>query len=113
MRREIESALAELLTKRAPDGFVEIDELGDVCSRANAAPDEVDALIGELESRGVAIRAPEGGGGEERLRVVLQTARALRSELGRTPTAPEIAARSGLDVARVRQALALARVMSR
>jgi hypothetical protein len=108
----MQRALAELVAASA-DGGVDIDALGDVCSRANAAPDEVDALITELESRGIVVRAPAGGGGEERLGVVLQTARALRTELGRTPTAPEIAARSGLDVARVRQALALARVIAR
>ncbi len=109
----METVLEGLLAKGARDGFVELDELGDACSLADAGPDEVDALVTELESRGVVIRGPEGGGGEGRLRVVLEAARALRAELGRTPTPAEIAERSGLDVDRVRQALALARVISR
>ena len=113
MRKELDDALAELLAISARDGFVDIDHVGAVTSRANAAPDEVDQLVGALESRGGVIRAPEGGGGEERLRLVVQTARALRAELGRTPTPAEIATRSGLNVVRVREALARRRVISR
>jgi DNA-directed RNA polymerase specialized sigma subunit len=69
--------------------------------------------VRELERRGRKIIAPEGGGGEERLRQVVATARTLVSELGRKPSVAEIAARSGLSADEVRQALALARVIQR
>jgi DNA-directed RNA polymerase specialized sigma subunit len=51
--------------------------------------------------------------GVARLRKVVEAARRLRLELGRSATADEIARRAGLDVAAVRHALELAKVMQR
>jgi hypothetical protein len=66
-----------------------------------------------LESKGRRVVGPEGGGGEERLKKVVEAARTLGPELGRKPTLAEIAACAGLSPLEVRHALALLRVMQR
>jgi DNA-directed RNA polymerase sigma subunit (sigma70/sigma32) len=92
---------------------VTLDALGEALGARAVSHAEIDAMIAALEARGVKVVAPEGGGGEERLRVVVATARALVAELGRKPRPAEIAARSGLSEDEVRRALALAQVIQR
>jgi hypothetical protein len=75
--------------------------------------EEIDLLLHTIEQRGRRIAAPEGAHGESRLKVVLDTARALRTELGRAPTAAEIAERAGIRREEVQHALALVKVMQR
>jgi hypothetical protein len=77
-----------------------------------ASHDDVDAIMHALDAHGRRVVAPEGGGGEARLRIVLATARALVADADK-PTVAAIAARSGLTEDEVRHALALARVMQR
>lgn len=103
-------AIVEVL---AANQEVTLDAIGEALGTRAVSSEEIDLLIATLEARGVRVIGPEGGGGEERLRVVVGTARALAVELGRTPSAGEIAERSGLTLEQVRRALALARVIQR
>ena len=111
MRGDLERVLDQLLAKSARDGSVGIDLFAETLGALAVTTDEIDELMTRFESEGGVLTAPEGGGGQERLKVVLAAARALRIELGRVPTPVEIAARTGLDIAQVRHALALGRTM--
>jgi hypothetical protein len=111
MRSDLESVLVQLLTRNARDGSVDIDDFAETLGVLAVTTDEIDELMTRFETEGGRLTSPEGGGGQDRLKVVLEAARALRIELGRLPTAAEIAARTGLNVEQVRHALALGRTM--
>jgi hypothetical protein len=109
----LEAVLAALLEASAETGEVTLDAMGEALGTHAISTDDVDEIMLALEKAGRRVVGPEGGGGEDRLRVVVTTARALVAELGRKPTVQEIAKRSGLSVDDVRQALALAQVIQR
>lgn len=111
MTPDLEAVLRALLERSAREGRVALDDFAEALGALGATPDDVELAMDRFEAGGGVLVAPEGGGGEARLKVVLAAARALRAELGRTPTAAEIAARAGMDLERVRQALALGRAM--
>ncbi len=90
-----------------------LDAVGEEAARVGLANDEVEPVFVELESRGITVSAPQGGRGEANLQLVLAAARGLREAYGRTPTAAELAAATGLAREDVRQALALAKVLQR
>ncbi len=113
MKPELEKVLRELLDASKDTGELSLDALGEALGTHAVSTDDVDTIMHALEGEGRRVIGPEGGGGEERLRVVITTARALVAELGRRPTTSEIAARSGMSIEDVRQALALAKVMQR
>lgn len=113
MKPELEEVLRQLLDTSKDTGEVSLDALGEALGTHAISTDDVDAIMQALEHEGRRVIGPEGGGGEDRLRIVVTTARALVAELGRKPTTSEIAARSGLSIEDVRQALALAKVMQR
>ncbi len=113
MKPDLEDVLRQLLETSKETGEVSLDTLGEALGVHAISTDDVDAIMHALEAEGRRVIGPEGGGGEERLRVVVTTARALVVELGRKPSVVEIASRSGLAVEDVRQALALAKVIQR
>lgn len=113
MKPELEEVLRELLAMSETEGEVSLDAVGEALGLHAISTDDVDAIMHALERAGRKVIGPEGGGGEERLRVVVATARTLVAELGRRPTAAEIADRSGLSAEQVRHALGLAKVMQR
>lgn len=113
MKPELDDVLRHLLDASKETGEVSLDTLGEALGTRAISTDDVDAIMHALEREGRRVIGPEGGGGEDRLRMVVTTARTLVGELGRRPTAAEIAARSGLSLEDVRQALALAKVMQR
>ena len=116
LRAELEAVVAALLASSERSREVTLDAIGDAIGMRAVSHEEVDAILSALESRGRRVVAGEnetGGGGEDRLRTVVVTARALGAELGRRATIVEIAAKSGLSVGEVRQALFLARVIQR
>jgi hypothetical protein len=112
LREELDAIVAGLAASSASKE-VTLDAIGEAIGARPVSPAEIEAIIDALEARGVRVVGPEGGGGEERLRVVVTTARALVAELGRKPRPAEIAERSGLTEDEVRRALALAQVMQR
>lgn len=105
--------IATLLGESEDSREVHLDRVGEALGLAAASADDVDRVLARLEAAGRTVVAPEGGGGEVKLAKVLAVARELRTRLGRTPRAAEIAAAAGLSEDDVRHALGLARVMGR
>ena len=110
----IDDALQMLLRDSKEGGTVTLDAIGGALGARAVTHEEIDSIVARLEKAGriVGEEAQEGVG-VARLRKVVETARTLRSELGRNATPEEIAARAGLDLAAVRHALELAKVMQR
>ena len=113
LRAELESVVASLLVSSERSREVTLDAIGDAIGVRAVSTDDVEAILSALESKGRRVIAPEGGGGEERLRKVVVTARGLTKELGRRPHIAEIASKSGLSEPEVRQALFLAQIIQR
>ena len=113
LRPDLRAIVDRLLAQSATGGAIALDDVGDALGTTAASYDEIDAMLHALEAAGRRVSGPEGAKGERTLRTVLDDARAFRAETGRAPTAPQIAERTGLDVERVRHALALARVISK
>lgn len=105
-------AVVERLLAAHPDR-IELDAIGDAIGSMPIDTAGIEAILDALEAAARTIVAPAGGAGIAALRKVVPAARGLASELKRTARVPEIAARSGLTEAEVRQALLLAKVMSR
>jgi hypothetical protein len=104
-------ALAEKLmaTGRA---VLSLDEIAETLGATAIDSDEIDALFAFLEARGVTVGDSTVGLASAALPQVLTTARALRTESGRTPSVEEIARRSGLGEDAVRRALLFAKTLS-
>ena len=116
LRAELESVVASLLVASERSREVTLDAIGEAIGVRAVSTDDVEAILSALESRGRRVIAPNEtgrGGGEERLRTVVVTARGLTKELGRRPTIAEIASKSGLAEPEVRQALFLAQIIQR
>lgn len=113
MRPELRAILDGLLEASADSRVLTLDAIGEAIGVRAITPDEIDTMIAELEGQGRRVTSPDGGRGEAHLKAVVTTARALGPELGRKPTAKEIADRSGLSLLEVHHALALVRVMQR
>lgn len=111
MQAALERILVELLEQNSRDGSVDLDSFAMALGTLAVTADEIDELMAQFESKGGVLTAPEGGGGQDRLKVVLSAARSLRNELGRVPSPKEISERTGLDIEQVRRALALGRTM--
>ncbi len=109
VRPEVAQALDALL-QAAEGGSIDIDRFAEIIGAAALDSEEIDFLFGDLEARGHSVVVPEGGG-SSRLKKVLAAARTLRSELGRTPRASEIAERAGMSEGDVQIALAFARTL--
>ncbi|MGZ3419244.1 MAG: sigma-70 domain-containing protein [Polyangiales bacterium] len=92
---------------------VPIDAIGDAIGAQAIDIDQIDRLLQEIEAAGRTISAPSGGSGVATLKTVIPTARALTTELKRTPKISEIAERAKLGETEVRNALLLAKVMQR
>ncbi len=92
---------------------VELDAIGEAIGAMPIDAAGIEAILDALEDAGRTVAAPAGAHGIAALRKVVPAARALADDLGRTARVSEIAARAGLTEAEVRQALLLAKVMSR
>ena len=113
MQPELKAVLDALLAESKDSSEVSLDALGEALGTHAISTDDVDEIMHALEDAGRKVIGPEGGGGEDDLKIVVATARALVGELGRKPSVAEIAKRSGLTEEDVRHALALAKVMQR
>lgn len=113
MRADLSRLLDVLLEQSRRDGGVDIDAIGDAITPLGVGPAEIEAWMDAFHERGGVVLSPEGGGNAERLKIVLQSARALAQSLGRRPSVAEIAEHSGLSVVHVRHALAVGSVMGR
>lgn len=97
---------------RAGDA-IELDAIGDAIGARAISAEQIDRLLGAIETAGRKVVSRQGGQGEANLKRVLTVARALRAELGRAPRAAEIAAGTDLSLLDVQHALSLARIMQR
>jgi hypothetical protein len=113
MRPALTTLLESLLERSRREGGIHIDDFGDAVTPHGVSPAEIEELIGAFEDRGGVLHAPSGGGHAERLKVVLAAARELAPLLGRPATPQEIATHAKMDLALVRAALAVGRVMGR
>jgi hypothetical protein len=110
MRDAVRAVLNTLLLRA--DRTITLDELGDAIGAMIIAQDEIDALMQALEAEGRVIASEPGGHGEETLKQVLDAARAIKAD-GHSPSVAEITKMTGLPIGRVKNALALARVIAR
>lgn len=113
MREDLKKLVDTLLARSRAENGIHIDAFGDAVTPMNVGPAEIEQIIDLYESRGGVIIAPTGQGGPERLKKVLDAARALRAESGRAATPQQIAEHTGLTLDEVRGALELGRVMGR
>lgn len=113
MKPDLQAVLDSLLAESKATSEVSLDALGEALGTHAISTDDVDEIMSALEDAGRKVIGPEGGGNEERLKIVVATARTLVGELGRKPRTLEIAQRSGLSVDEVRHALALSQIMQR
>jgi hypothetical protein len=115
MRPSVLELLERLVERSRREGGVDIDAIGDAVTPLGMSPAEIEELMNAFDARGGVVHAPSASPGEnaQRLKIVLTSARALTSVLGRRPTVLEIAEHSGLEVLHVRHALAVGRVMGR
>lgn len=109
--RAIEEELFDRATKG--DRSVSLDAIGTALGARQVSAQEIDALVGALEARGIRVTGPEGQRGEANLAKVIAATRALKGELGRAPSRNEVAARAGISEDAVAQALALVRTMQK
>jgi hypothetical protein len=113
LRAELQRVLAELLASSESTGQIELDRIGDALGTVAVSTDEIDALFKALEASGRRVVAPPGGGGEARLKRVIDAARALKQASARRPTLSEVATHAQLTRDEVLGALFLLRIMQR
>lgn len=90
-----------------------LDVIAEALGTLNVDSEDIDALFSWLEARGRTIGDPSLGTASAPLAAVLRAARDLKASLGRTPSAREIAAHSGLSIEAVRRALLFAQIVQR
>ena len=105
--------IEQLLRESEASGHLTLDQIGDAIGARAVSYVDVDVVIDALESAGRVIDAGAKPRGEEHLQLIVRSIRELSVQLGRRPTQPEIAERSGLTQAEVSHALQLARIMQR
>ena len=113
LRSPLQAIVNALLSVSHAKSAISLDAFGDAIGTVAVTPDEIGEMMDALERAGRPVEAPQGGRGVGHLRAVLESARLLRGELGRAPTAAQIAAHAGIPLEAVRHALGLARVMQR
>jgi hypothetical protein len=99
-------AIVDAIMASHPGGLT-LDELGEELLHRPVTYADIDEIIGALEARGFDLEGPAPPARPEELARVLTAARALGVELGRRPTAAEIAERAALTPIAVRRALRL------
>jgi hypothetical protein len=110
LRPELRVILDALLERR--ERALSLNTVAEAIGARAVTHDEIGELLDALESAGHSISLDKTSA-RESLASVLGSARALRRELGRSPTSDEIAVRSGLSLDAVRLALLYARVLQR
>jgi hypothetical protein len=103
-------AIFDSLVAAHPDGMT-LDELAEELLRKPVGYAEIDLVIGALEEAGFDLEGEATPVRPEQLMQVLAAARDLTAELGRRPTAAQIAERTGLTAVAVLRALRYGRTI--
>jgi hypothetical protein len=110
LRPELRKIVDQLLSR--PGNELSLDEIAETIGAIEISSEEIEAIFVELENANRRVlEAPVSA--KESLGRVLRSARALRAELGRSPSATEIAEHAGLSQSSVRLALLFARTLQR
>ncbi len=113
LRPALQAVVDALLAASEDARRVSIDEVGEALGTEVATGADVEMIFDALEAAGRTIVSPEDGDLKERLRAVLEAARAIAAAAGRRATVAEIASATGLAEGRVRHALAFGRILGR
>lgn len=113
LRIDLQSVVRELLAESEPQAALGVDRIGAAIGTLSVSTEEIEAIFVALEAQGRQVSAPPGGGGEQRLRRVVEAARSLKVESSARPTLNAVAARAGLTHDDVLGALFLLRIMQR
>lgn len=100
-----------LLARGEP--LLPLDTVADGIGAAAVSADDIDAIFAALEAAGCTVGDPNVQPASTHLAAVLKSARTLKRELGRTPTAVQIAAHAGITPQDVRLALLFAQIAQR
>lgn len=90
-------------------GRVDLDDIDEVIGPRSVSFEDVEAIVAELEDRGLSVGGPLGPDDLAQVLTVVGAARELKDELGRAPTVDAIAERVALPPRTVRRALHQAR----
>lgn len=113
LRVDLQKVVASLLAESAHEGTIALDRIGNALGTLAVSTDDIDAVFRQLETAGRQLAAPPGGGGEARLRRVIEAARTLKQHSDARPTLSAVAERSQLSHDEVLGALFLLRIMQR
>lgn len=113
LRVELQNVVTKLLVESERTTDVALDHIGDALGTLSVSTDEIDGIFKELENAGRRVVAPPGGGGEARLKRVIDAARALKQESTTRPTLRAVCERAELTRDDVLNALFLLRIMQR
>jgi len=113
LRPPLQAAVTQLLRTHPAGSAVALDQIGLVLGTLSVSTEEIEAIFVALESEGCSVSAPATGGGEARLKQVIEAARALKAESSTRPTLTQVAERAGLTRDEVLGALFLLRIMQR
>jgi aspartokinase-like uncharacterized kinase len=102
-----------LLRESEQQSEIALDHIGDAVGTLAVSTDEIDAIFKQLEAAERHVVAPPGGGGEARLKRVIDAARTLKQESTARPTLSAVASRAELTQDEALGALYLLRIMQR
>ncbi len=105
MRPVVEAILTELLARHAEGEHVHLNDLAEVIAGRAVTPEEIEAVVDRLEAAGRRVGEPLDERDVAVVSRVLDSARRLRTALGRRPTVGEIASDTGQPPHAVRRAL--------
>jgi hypothetical protein len=105
VRVAVQRILEELLARHPAGGHVHLNDLAEVIGTTAVTPEEVEALVDELEAAGLRVGEQLDGADVRVMREVLASARRLHTHLSRRPKVEEIAEDSGHPTHVVRRAL--------
>jgi len=110
---DLQQVVSRLLAESAQERTIALDQIGDALGTLAVSTDEIDTILKQLEARGRSVVSPPGGGGEARLKRVVDAVRTLKQESVVRPTLSAVAARAQLSRDEVLGALFLLRIMQR
>lgn len=113
LRAPLQAVVTQLLQANAAGSAIVLDEIGNALGALQVSTEEIEAIFAELEAQGRTISGPASGGGEARLKQVIDAARALRAKSSARPSLQQVAAQAGLTRDEVVGALFLLRIMQR